>query len=587
MDLVRPQPHTPTLEKPAQPDRMLVRYGQYTDAGRKADNQDCLGVHIPEGDTMRMKGLVAAIADGVSAAEAGREAAEACVRGFVSDYYSTPDSWTVETSASRVLGALNRWLHGRGHQRHGDTSALVTTFSAVVIRNRIAYLFHIGDSRISLVRNGRLERLTRDHHAALGNQRFALARAMGVELNVEIDVHRVTLQSGDRLVMTTDGIHGVLDDKAMVRFGGDGDPAQAAESLGKAAYRRGSDDNLTALVLVVDELPREDLASHYERLTNLPFPPLLKPGHVLDGYRIIREIHASTRTQVYLAEPPGGGATVVLKTPSPNYVDDPAYIDRFLNEIWVSRRVNSPHVVQGLALPDDRQCLYALTEHVQGQTLREWMQDNPKPSLARVRDLVRQIALGLRALHRLEMVHQDLKPENIMVDQRGTARLIDLGSVRIRGVEQIAGPWANGAWAGTASYAAPECLNGEPGTPASDRYSLGVIAYEMLTGTLPRQTSDRPGRRRRPDYRSARDLNPGIPPWVDACLRKAVAERAANRYQALSEFLQDLEHPNPELMPSSSAPLIERVPSDTWCFVATLSILLNVVLLMILFQTWP
>lgn len=587
MDLVRPQPHTPTPEKPAQPDRMLVRHGQYTDAGRKPDNQDCLGIHIPEGDALRMKGLVAAVADGVSAAEAGREAAEACVRGFVSDYYSTPDSWTVETSASRVLGALNRWLHGRGHQRHGDTSALVTTFSAVVIRNRIAYLFHIGDSRISLVRNGRLERLTRDHHAALGNQRFALSRAMGVELNVEIDVHRVTLQSGDRLVMSTDGIHGVLDDKAMVRFGGDGDPAQAAESLGKAAYRRGSDDNLTALVLVVDELPREDLASHYERLTNLPFPPLLKPGHVLDGYRIIREIHASTRTQVYLAEPPGGGATVVLKTPSPNYVDDPAYIDRFLNEIWVSRRVNSPHVVQGLALPDDRQCLYALTEHVQGQTLREWMQDNPKPSLARVRDLVRQIALGLRALHRLEMVHQDLKPENIMVDQRGTARLIDLGSVRIRGVEQIAGPWVNGAWAGTASYAAPECLNGEPGTPASDRYSLGVIAYEMLTGALPCQTPDRPGGRRRPGYRSVRDFNPEVPPWVDACLRKAVAERTANRYQALSEFLQDLEHPNPALMPAASAPLIERVPSDTWCFVATLSILLNVVLLMILFQTWP
>ena len=584
MDLVRSVPDKPA-DRPAEPDRMLVRVGRYTDAGRKPDNQDCLGVHIPEGDALRMKGLVAAVADGVSAAEAGREAAEACVRGFISDYYSTPDSWTVETSASRVLGALNRWLHGRGHQRHGDTSALVTTFSAVVIRNRIAYLFHIGDSRISLVRDGRLERLTRDHHAALGNQRFALSRAMGVELNVEIDVHRVTLQSGDRLLMTTDGIHGVLDDRAMLRFGGGGDVEQASESLGKAAYRRGSDDNLTALVLAVDELPREDLASHYERLAALPFAPLLKPGQVLDGYRIIREIHASTRTQVYLAEAPAGG-TVILKTPSPNYVDDPAYIDRFLNEIWVSRRVNSPHVVQGRPLPEDRQCLYALTEHVQGQTLREWMQDNPRPPLATVRDLVRQIALGLRALHRLEMVHQDLKPENIMIDSRGTVRLIDLGSVRIRGVEQIAGPWSNGAWAGTASYAAPECLDGEPGTPASDRYSLGVITYEMLTGTLPVTAPDRPGAKRRSGYRSARDFNGDIPPWVDACLRKAVSDRLANRYQALSEFLQDLEHPNPGLMPSSSPPLIERVPSDTWCFVATLSLLLNVVLLMVLYQLW-
>lgn len=554
---------------------LQLQAGQYSIAGRKPENQDSIGIRYPEGQELVLKGFTAIIADGVSASVAGREAAETCVKGFLHDYYSTPDSWAVETAAGRVLGALNRWLHGRGHAGHADAWAMVCTFSGVVIKNNRAYVFHVGDSRVCLIRDGEMESLTRDHHAPVGSDRGSLTRAMGAELNVEIDVFRVSLQPGDRLLLTTDGVHEYLDPSTMVELASEGDPDKAARMLVDAAYSAGSPDNLSAQVIQIEHLPAEDIEAHYERLSSLAFPPPLESGQRFDGYRIVREIHASRRTQVYLAQPEGGGAPVIIKTPSPNFVDDPAYIDRFLNESWVGRRVSSPHIVRFLELPHNRRCLYCVTEYVQGPTLREWMNDNPLPAPVDVRNLIQQIAIGLRALHRLEMVHQDLKPENIMIASDGTVKIIDLGSVRVRGIEEIDVPWHQEGCLGTESYAAPECLEGGRATPASDRYSLAVIAYELLTGRLPYSQAPRPSVRRRLRYRSVREFNPDLPAWLDACLQRAVSLKPEARYPALSEFLRDLAYPNPSLTPTTWRPLVDRVPLENWRFIAVLSLVLN------------
>lgn len=565
---------------PANEARLVLRIGQHSEAGQKEENQDCLGVRYPEGEALTLKGVSAVIADGVSASAAGREAAEACVKGFLQDYYSTPDSWSVEHAAGRVLGALNRWLHGRGHTLHGDERGMVCTFSGVILKSNTAYVVHVGDSRVWLLREGVLECLTRDHQATVGRHQMALTRAMGLDANVEIDVSRVSLEAGDRLLLTTDGVHGYLAGKEMAELMGEGEPEAAARSLVARALTSGSPDNLSAQILAVDHLPAQDLDAHYRRLTSLPFPPPLRPGQSLDGFVILRELHSSRRTQLYLARGGREGESVVIKTPSPNFVDDAAYIDRFLVESWVARRIQSPHVVRFFDPPAQRSSLYCVTEYIRGPTLRQWMRDHPRPSPALVRDLLQQMARGLRALHRLEMIHQDLKPENILIDEDGTVKLIDLGAVRIRGIEQIDTPWCSDGYLGTESYAAPECLEGGLSTPASDRYSLGVIAYEMLTGKLPYRTPPRPSCRHRLRYRSARQFHPDLPLWLDACLEKAVSLRPDARYPALSEFLRDLSHPNPALVRSPQSPLVERVPSESWRLMAVLSMLFNGLLLL-------
>ena len=109
---------------------LRIRAGQHTLAGIKPSNDDSCGLYIPEGGLLHSKGIAAIVADGVSGSAQGRVAAETCVQGFLSDYYSTPESWSVKTSCQRVLTALNRWLYGQGQHTFEGEHELVTTLSA-------------------------------------------------------------------------------------------------------------------------------------------------------------------------------------------------------------------------------------------------------------------------------------------------------------------------------------------------------------------------------------------------------------------------------------------------------------------------
>ncbi|MDH5185359.1 MAG: protein phosphatase 2C domain-containing protein, partial [Gammaproteobacteria bacterium] len=184
-----------------------IHIGSCSTAGLKEDNEDALDCVIPDETVMHSKGVVGVIADGVSSSAAAREASQACVQGFVTDYYSTPDSWTVKTAGRRVLGAINRWLYGQSIKNHEGQSAMLTTLSACVIKSTTAHIFHIGDSRIYLYRDGDLECLTRDHTMWMSDQRAFLSRAMGADHHVEIDYRSYPLEAGDILLFSTDGIH--------------------------------------------------------------------------------------------------------------------------------------------------------------------------------------------------------------------------------------------------------------------------------------------------------------------------------------------------------------------------------------------
>ena len=156
-----------------------------------------------------------------------------------------------------------------------------------------------------------------------------------------------------------------------------------------------------------------------------------------DGYRVVRQIHASSRSHAYLAVDGETGEQVVIKTPSTDHARDPAYLERFLMEEWIARRIDNAHVLKPCALTRKRSYQYLTMEFIEGQTLAQWMRDHPKPDLTTVRDIIAQIAKGLQAFHRLEMLHQDLRPENIMIDGTGTVKIIDFGSTRVAGLLEI------------------------------------------------------------------------------------------------------------------------------------------------------
>lgn len=550
---------------------LVVNVGQCSRAGRKEQNEDSLGVQVPEGDLLYTKGLAAVICDGMSGCEAGREASALAVRSFLDDYFTTPDSWTVKTAVTKVLTALNSWLYSQGQRQYDSAKGMVTTFSAAVIKSNTAHLFHIGDSRIYRLDGGVLEQLTTDHRIWLNNERDYLSRALGIDINADIDYRSLLVEEGQTLLFTTDGVHDFISDRRMAELIDEhsGDPDAAARAIVDEAYANNSHDNLSCLLLRIERLPTASEEEFYRKLTETPFPPDLAPGMVMDGYRILRELHASNRTQVYLAEDTeNDNRKVVIKTPSVNYEDDPAYIDRFLHEEWVGRRIESPHVLRICSRERKRQFLYYVTEYIEGQTLREWMHDHPRPHLDEVRDIVRQIAQGLRAFHRLEMIHQDLKPENIMIDRSGTVKIIDFGSTKIAGLSEMARPIEEDPLLGTLNYAAPEYHLGHKGSNRSDIFSLAVITYEMLTGHLPYGEISSAQSYRKQAYTPARHYNEAIPAWMDAALRKALSVSPERRQGLLSEFVHDIEKPNPALIEEADAPLIEKNPLLFWKLLA-------------------
>ncbi|MDE2378206.1 serine/threonine-protein kinase, partial [Bradyrhizobium sp.] len=280
------------------------------------------------------------------------------------------------------------------------------------------------------------------------------------------------------------------------------------------------------------------------------------------------EIHASSRSHIYLAVDAETGEPVALKIPSIPLRNDPAYLKRFLMEEWIARRIDSPYVLKPRSQSRRRNFLYVATEFVEGQTLRQWMIDNPRPDLETVRGIVEQIAAGLRAFHRMEMLHQDLRPDNVLIDRTGTAKIIDFGSVEVAGVAEATPQETADEILGTVQYTAPEYFLGDGGSPRSDMFSLAVICYQMLTGTLPygAQVARIRGRAdaRKLRYRPAEDDERNIPAWVDGALRKALHPDPSKRHEDLSEFVFDLRNPNPAYLGTRATPLIERNPVLFW-----------------------
>jgi serine/threonine protein phosphatase PrpC/ribosomal protein L39E/predicted Ser/Thr protein kinase len=568
--------------------QLKISVGQYSDKGRKAINQDFYGVYSPKEPLLSSKGIAIALADGISSSDVSQIASEAAVTGFLADYFCTSETWSVKKSAQRVLIATNSWLHSQTQQsqhRFDKDRGYVCTLSVMIIKSTTAHIFHVGDTRIYRLRNNSLEQLTEDHRFWVSREKSYLSRALGINPQLEIDYETLPVEKGDIFLFATDGVYEYASSDFIIHAirEYENDLDNAAKAIVAQAYQQGSKDNLTTQIIRVDDLPAQDVNAIQQQLTELPFPPILDARMLFDDYKIIREIHTSSRSHVYLAVDNETATQVILKTPSIDLRGDSAYLERFLMEEWIARRINSAHVLKSCLQTRKRHYLYIVTEFIDGQTLAQWMIDNPKPDIETVRGIVEQIAKGLRAFHRLEMLHQDLRPNNIMIDSTGTVKIIDFGSTKVAGIMEMTPAIEQNNLLGTAQYTAPEYFLGETGSSRADLFSLGVIAYQMLTGKLPYGTQVAKSRTKAAQnklkYHSAIHENREIPVWIDETLRKAVHPNPYKRYQALSEFLFDLRHPNKAFLNKRRPPLLERNPVLFWQGVSSILTVIIVILL--------
>lgn len=535
---------------------LKLHYSSLCEAGIKPANEDAVAQHIPsDPHLLTYKGACFALADGVSTAEAGQMASQRAVSRFCREYSQTPDSWSVAYSAEQLLATINNELYELSHQFAHDQKGYLTTFTALVLKSQTAHFFHIGDSRLYHWRDGVLVQLSQDHKTVLSEQRQFLGRALGMDARVELQQGSLTVKCGDRFLLCSDGLSDFVSPEALQQaVSAADDLEQAALQLKQQALTQGSDDNISLILLEITALPEQSLDDLNQHLTRLPFPPALSPGMKLDGYKVLQELFASSRSHLYLVEDEASGAQLVLKCPSLNYDDDALYIDRFIREEWIGLRIESDYVVKVVRQTRPRTFLYYLMEHLDGQSLEQWFERQPKPlKPALAIKLVKQIAKGLTAFHHMGAIHQDLKPGNIIYLQDGRLKIVDFGSVYVAGLAEIYSPLQHEAALGTAAYSDPHYLLGHNSGVQGDIYALATIAYELFSGGhLPygdvveecRTAADYDKLR----YRSASQFNPVIPTWFDRALQKGVSLDLSQRYQSINQLLTDLQQPNPAFL---------------------------------------
>ena len=550
-------------------------------AGVKPENQDACAYYVPDvGAALEYKGATLAIADGVSASERAREASNCAVNGFVSDYYTTPESWSVEHSATKVISALNSWMYSQS-VRQGETSSMLSTLSILIIKSNVAHVFHVGDSRIYRLRGGVLTQLTNDHVLSVNQEKTYLSRAMGFDLDINVDYKTFALEEGDQFLLTTDGVHDYLDDNLIEILLNRG---ISIKELVDRALDSGSQDNISAAWLSVRQLPEKNLSEAFDELSEKVIPPDLQKGMKINGFEIESLIQSSAKMQLYLARDLDSSQQVALKTPSVNFEDDPLYLQHFSYEKWVGKRVQNPHVVKVISNAHEQKFLAYALEYVKGQTLKEWIGEHPNPEMEVVVSIIKQTIQGIRGFHRQEMIHGDLKPENIMIDNIGQVKIVDFGSVSVAGIRELNNPIEDSANLGSVGYTAPEVILNQQVSRRSDQFSLGVVVYEMLSGQLPyseKLNKDLSSAKLdKIEYCSLLNYQPDLPVWIDGAIHKACHLDPERRYESLSEFLYDLQNPNPAFTQLNYA--TTKPKQRPLKYYLLLSFALNLILLLLL-----
>ena len=562
-----------------------ARSGYTSATGARDSNEDYCGIVMPESRTLATKGIVAALADGVGGSGGGREAAEFSVRGLLADYYATPDTWAIPHALDKVLQPINRWLLAQSFARKDmqhDNRHLISTLSTLVLHGDRYVIGHVGDSRIYLLRDRQLRALTVDHVWDQPGMQHVLKRAMGLDQHLVVDYSDDALRPGDVFLLASDGVWEVLGDKAihdlLTTYQ---DPQNAADALVRQALAGKGGDNATAMVVKVTQIGETNRHHAVLEAKHLALPERLKPGQILDEFEVIKLLHESKGTLLYQVRHVKTHQALVLKTLPSTLRDDIPSREGLLVEEWLAKTLTSHYFPQVLPLsPEERHCLYYVMTFHEGATLQQHLQHDRHFSIAETIQIGIRLGKALGILHRMNILHRDIKPDNIHLDSEGKLRLLDLGVALNPATMRSQGT------PGTPSFIAPELFANAQPSCQSDLYAAGVTVYYLPTRKYPygeiepfqhpRFTEPTPPTRYRPD----------IPQWLENVLMKAVDKNPAKRFETAEEWVITLGKGEHALSASHRrAPLLERDPLRLWQMGWVISVLINLLLLYLLWAT--
>lgn len=279
-----------------------------------------------------------------------------------------------------------------------------------------------------------------------------------------------------------------------------------------------------------------------------------RPGEVVGGrYEIIERLGSGGMADVYRAHDPHLGRDVAVKVLADRYAADPAFVERFRREASAAARLNHPNIVQVFDRGEAEGTYYIVMEYLIGPDLKTVIRDRgPLPPLEAI-DNTQQILAALAAAHRRDVIHRDIKPQNVMLASDGLLKVTDFGIARAGAESDMT---EAGSVIGTAQYLSPEQAHGGELTSASDCYSAGIVLYEMLTGRVPFDGD-------RPVVVAMKQINEppvpprtyvsGIPADLEAVVLKSIAKRPSERFRSAEEFSAALSEVRRQIDPEGTA----------------------------------
>jgi serine/threonine protein phosphatase PrpC len=525
-----------------------------------------MGFWQPEDEAGRLqRGAIAVVADGVGGLQSGEVASKMAVEIAIATFQRINPANAPKQVLKQIFDTANLEIYEAG-MSEPKGGRMATTLSVCIFRDRELFIGHVGDTRVYLVRQEQMRRLTDDHsytamqvklrliseHEAKASRlRSVLTRSLGAEPIVHFDFKRVKLMSRDRIVQCTDGLYCFMNDGELLEGVDRLDMDEICPYLVSLAERRGTDDNLSAQVIQVDRLvePKYDQPISILKKTGGGQPVTMatevKPGDIIDGrFEIEGVISRSGMASLFKAKDLETKRTVAVKIPYMQLESDPNSFARFQREEEIGELLNHPNILKFIKVPNKTRP-YIVTEYLEGKPLSTVLNEvRPLPIQDAVQ-IASYICGALGHMHENKVVHRDLKPQNIMICDDGTLRIIDFGIAKSTEMRRLTFAGFTPAM-GTPDYMAPEQVKGKRGDERTDIYSLGAVLYEMTTGSVPFEGPNPfivMNARITGDPIAPRKVNPEISEALEEIILHAMEREPHRRYHSAAAMKAELDDP--------------------------------------------
>ncbi len=511
---------------------------------------------------------VAIVCDGVGSATEGAQAAKRTVQYLMNNLKKCPKTWSLEKSILSFIKSINDILYEES-QINYECSELVTTLTIVVIEGNHLYGANVGDSRVYLYREGKLNQLSTDHTMHEKGYENVLTQAIGIEKNVEPYYFENRIQKDDKILLCSDGLYTILDEEALksnLKLG-----AYALVKKASKIEKENLPDDTTAVVLDIHKADELIIL----KMQNLLIPHNLQEGEVIDGYTLTKSLIQNDRTWLVHKKT----KDYVLKFAPVEAIDDDTALDLFVKEAWNAKRLKAEFFPKAV-IPKNRTVRYYVMQLFDGENLDSFL-SHKHITIDDGVSLVSTLLQMSQYLLKFDLVHGDIKPPNIMIakdeNKNLEFKIIDFGSVT-----EI---FSSNSQAGTPSFLSPERFLNESISESSEIFSIGVTLYLSLTGKYPYGEIEP---FQTPSFKEAKApsfYNKNIPAWLDSIILRSIAIDKEERYAHYSEMAYELNNPTkikPYFM--KNAPLIERSPLLFYKSAFIISIVVNFILIYIAFK---